>query len=824
MLNKDLEHIISKAVDLVRKNRHEYLTLEHIVLASIRVGSGRDIIEGCGGNIGEVETQLIFFLNTELDSLPDNVEHVLVQTVAVQRVMQNALHHVETSGRDKMNIGDIFAAILEEEDCPAAYILIQQGINRLDVLDYTAHSMLPYILENDELQEDNEQREGGFKGKALKRFTVNLTEIAAKDRIDPLIGREAELERAIQVLARRRKNNPLFVGDPGVGKTAIVEGLALRISKGDVPQEFHGVSIFALDLGALLAGSKYRGDFEARLKAVVTELGNIPKSILFIDEIHTIVGAGSTSGGSMDASNLLKPVLSAGNIRFIGSTTHEEFRNLFDKDRALSRRFQKIDIEEPSQDECVEILKGLRTQYEKHHNVHYSLPALKAAVALSVRHLPDRLLPDKAIDVIDEAGAYHRLHHGAGRLPHVKSSHDLKLAMPVQQDTAENKDKAIGSTDIEKIVARMARIPSARVTSSDRDKLKDLESELKARIFGQDTAIENLSRAVLRARAGFKQDTRPQGAFLFYGPTGVGKTELAKQLAALLGVNFLRYDMSEYMEKHSVSRLIGSPPGYVGFDQGGLLTEAVRKSPHAVLLLDEMEKVHPDVMNILLQIMDYATLTDNTGHKADFRNIIIIMTSNAGAFEMAGRDIGFSLVTGVKTSSAEKGRKAVEKLFSPEFRNRLDAMIPFANLSPEAMGSIVDKFIAELTKNLKERRVSLILKASAREYLAEQGYDSEFGARPLARLLREKIEDSLAREMLFGKLSHGGTVTVEAVDKELCFHYAPMFAVRPDVSADNADDSYNHTDKKNFNLSDRNKNNRTIYKSGEKKRTREPVA
>jgi ATP-dependent Clp protease ATP-binding subunit ClpA len=784
MLNKDLEKIISVAVELVRKKRHEYLTLEHILLASIRVGSGREIIEGCGGNAGEIEKQLVSFLNTAIESMPEGMEHVLVQTVAVQRVMQTALQHVESSGRDKMNTGDVFAAILEEEDCPAAYLLIRQGITRLEVLDYTAHSMLEGIVEGENQPDEGEQREGDFHGKALRRFTINLTEAASKGRIDPLIGREDELERAIQVLARRRKNNPLLVGDPGVGKTAIVEGLALRISTGHVPQEFLDVNIFLLDLGALLAGSKYRGDFEARLKAVVAELGNIPKSILFIDEIHTIVGAGSTSGGSMDASNLLKPVLSAGNIRFIGSTTHDEFRNLFDKDRALSRRFQKIDITEPSQEECVEILKGLRAQYEKYHNIRYSLPALKAAVSLSARHLPDRLLPDKAIDVIDEAGAYHRLRHrrqgNAGLFPLGGLSGAPDKNMPVQRKTAENKHMVIGSTDIEKIVARMARIPSARVASSDRDKLKGLESELKTQIFGQDKAVELLSRSILRARAGFRPDNRPQGTFLFYGPTGVGKTELAKQLAALLDISFLRYDMSEYMEKHSVARLIGSPPGYVGFDQGGLLTEAVRKTPHAVLLLDEMEKAHPDVMNILLQIMDYATLTDNTGRKADFRNVVVIMTSNAGAFEMAGRDIGFGL-GGDRPNSAEKARKAVEKLFSPEFRNRLDAMIPFANLSPESMGSIVDKFIAELIKSLKARRVKLILTAEAREYLAAQGYDRDFGARPLARIIREKIEDPLAGEILFGKLAQGGTVTIEAVKKsghteqELFFRYAPTF-------------------------------------------------
>jgi ATP-dependent Clp protease ATP-binding subunit ClpA len=495
----------------------------------------------------------------------------------------------------------------------------------------------------------------------------------------------------------------------------------------------------------------------------------------------------------MDASNLLKPVLSAGKIRFIGSTTHEEFRNLFDKDRALSRRFQKIDIAEPSQQECVEILKGLRAQYEKHHQVRYSLSALKAAVSLSARHLPDRLLPDKAIDVIDEAGAYHRLHHRArteaGIFPRSGPSGGTGWKMQSPRKTGDFQDIVIGSPEIEKIVAQMARIPSVRVSSSDRGRLKGLENELKTQIFGQDEAVEAVSRAVLRARAGFRRENRPQGAFLFYGPTGVGKTELAKQLASVLGISFLRYDMSEYMEKHSVARLIGSPPGYVGFDQGGLLTEAVRKTPHAVLLLDEMEKVHPDVMNILLQIMDYATLTDNTGRKADFRNVIVIMTSNAGAFEMAGRDIGFGFSPGARANSAEKGRKAVEKLFSPEFRNRLDALIPFANLSPEVMGSIVDKFVFDLQKSLKERRVKLELSVKAREYLAEQGYDHDFGARPLLRLFREKVEDTLAGEMLFGQLAQGGAASIDVAEKsangekELVFSYVPSFSARTAGSA-----------------------------------------
>ncbi len=757
MLNKEIEHIIGKAVEIVRHNRHEYLTLEHILLAAIKLGPAREIIDACGGSAGEVESQLVLYINTELESVPEDVEHVLVQTDAVQRVMQHALRHVESSGRDKMNTGDLLASILEEENCEAAYFLTQQGITRLDVLDYISNEKYIYEAEQSEHEEEGAEKQG----KALRKFTVDLVEQAAKGRIDPLIGRGKELERTIQVLARRRKNNPLFVGEPGVGKTAIAEGLALRIFKGEVPEEFLNAGIYALDIGALLAGSKYRGDFEGRLKAVVSELEQIPDAILFIDEIHTIVGAGATNGGSMDASNLLKPMLAAGKVRCIGSTTHEEFRNLFDKDRALSRRFQKIDIEEPTQDECVEILKGLRAQYEKHHGVHYSLPALKAAVTLSARHIQDRLLPDKAIDVIDEAGAFYRLQRG-------------KNAVKTREDV-------VSSSDIERIVARMARIPSVKVTSSDKDLLKGLDQQLKNAVFGQDAAVDSLAKAVLRARAGFRRDQRPQGAFLFYGPTGVGKTELAKQLAASLGVSFLRYDMTEYMEKHSVSRLIGTPPGYVGFEQGGLLTEAVRKNPHAVLLLDEMEKAHADVLGLLLQVMDYGTLTDNTGRKADFRNVIIIMTSNAGAFEMAGRDIGFGLAK-TQTSMAEKGKKAVNRLFSPEFRNRLDAMIPFGNLSQDVMKHIVNKFITELEGALSERKVRIEVAPAAKSYLAEKGYDHDFGARPLARLIRESIEDELAGEILFGRLNHGGSVKIDlkkdaAGAEKLTFAYKPAAAL-----------------------------------------------
>lgn len=758
MLNKEIEHIISKAVEIVRQNRHEYLTLEHILLAAIKVGPGREIIEACGGNASEIESQLVLYINAELDPIPADVEHVLVQTVAVQRVMQNALRHVESSGREKMNTGDLMAALMEEENCYASYFLVQQGITRMDIIDYVSHgSFGPDSAGNRAEQGEGEEEGAEPSAKAVKKFTVDLVAQAAEGRIDPLIGRGKEVERAIQVLARRRKNNPLLVGDPGVGKTAIAEGLALRIYNGDVPDEFINANIYALDIGALLAGSKYRGDFEGRLKSVVAELEKIPDAILFIDEIHTIVGAGATNGGSMDASNLLKPMLAAGKVRCIGSTTHDEFRNLFDKDRALSRRFQKIDIEEPSQEECVDILKGLRRHYEDHHGVRYSMPALKAAVTLSARHIQDRLLPDKAIDVIDEAGAFYRLQRA--------------------RNSAKVRQDVVSSSDIERIVAKMARIPSVKINSNDKDRLRELDVHLKNVVFGQDKAVDALSKAVLRARAGFKRDRRPAGAFLFYGPTGVGKTELAKQLASTLGISFLRYDMSEYMEKHSVSRLIGTPPGYVGFEQGGLLTEAVRKNPHAVLLLDEMEKAHPDVLGLLLQVMDYGTLTDNTGRKSDFRNIVIIMTSNAGAFEMAGRDIGFGL-GGKKPDMADKGLKAVNRLFTPEFRNRLDAMIAFSNLTPDVMGHIVDKFVDELEGALGERRVKIELDEAAREYLAVKGYDSSFGARPLARLMREEIEDELAGEILFGLLTHGGLVKVDVKkskdgEKKLKFSYKP---------------------------------------------------
>ncbi|MCC8194444.1 MAG: ATP-dependent Clp protease ATP-binding subunit ClpA [Deltaproteobacteria bacterium] len=740
MLGKHLEAALAAAVADVQNRRHEYLTLEHLLLAITEERYGEEILESCGVDIAAVRRRLEDFFKTYLNALPDGARAEVVQTLAVQRVLQRAMRHIQDAGRDTMEIGDVLAAMLEE-DSYAGYFLLSQGITRVALLEVISH-VKPAREEGNLPEKAEAEGEEGSHEKVLQKYATDLTAKAKAGQIDPLVGRNAELARTVQILSRRRKNNPLYVGDPGVGKTAIAEGLALRIVNGDVPPMFARSRVFALDMGTLLAGSKYRGDFEGRLKAVLAALQSVPGSIVVIDEIHTIVGAGATTGGAMDASNILKPVLASGRLRCIGSTTHEEYRNHFEKDRALSRRFQKIDIAEPTQDECVAILKGLKPYYEEHHNVRYTVPALRAAVTLSVRHLQDKLLPDKAIDVIDEAGAAMRLARG------VKGA-GSKAALTV------------GVPEIERVVASMARIPSVKVSGNDRDRLKNLGADLGASVFGQDDAVSILTRAVLRARAGFGGHTRPQGSFLFYGPTGVGKTELAKQLAASLDVPFLRYDMSEYMEKHAVSRLIGAPPGYVGFDQGGLLTEAVRKTPHCVLLLDEIEKAHPDIYNILLQVMDYATLTDNTGRKTDFRNVVIIMTSNAGAFEMSARSLGFA-ASSKGLDAAAKGRKAVEKLFAPEFRNRLDAMVPFSSLSPEVMGRIVDKFAAQLAASLKEKRVDMVLTGAGRAWLAEKGYDKAFGARPLARFMRESVEDELASEVLFGKLAAGGRVVIDA--------------------------------------------------------------
>ena len=730
MLSEHLEIALANAVHQVQERNHEFLTLEHLLYGIALDDEGFYILDQAGADVSVLIQRLEVFFASHLEPLPEDIPTEIIRTIGVQRVLQSAAIHMQSSGREVVEVGDVLAALFEEEDSYALYFLRQMEVTRLDILEVISHEMVEgeWGLEGEEGSDE-------VRTDSLKEFCVDLTEKARQGDIDPLIGRKAELERTIQVLARRRKNNPLFVGEPGVGKTALAEGLAVRVIDGNVPESFLDAQIFALDMGLLLAGTKYRGDFESRLKNVIQDLKKIDDAILFIDEIHTIVGAGATTGGSMDASNILKPVLASGAIKCIGSTTYEEYKNHFEKDRALSRRFQKIDVPEPTNEECIAILKGLKPYYEEHHGVRYSQPAIKLAVELSARYITERFLPDKAIDVIDEAGAAHRLRG------------------------AQRKSNTITATDIERVVAKMARIPEQRVTTGDKQKLSTLVSDIKAQVFGQNEAVDIVGKAILRSRAGLGRDDRPTGSFLFYGPTGVGKTELARQLASQLGVQFLRYDMSEYMEKHAVSRLIGAPPGYVGFDQGGQLTDAVRKHPHAVVLLDEIEKAHADIYNILLQVMDYATLTDNSGRKADFRNVILIMTSNAGAREMAAKSIGFGAQTEVDV--AQRGLKVVEKTFSPEFRNRLDAMVPFHGLAESIMEQIVDKFVAELEDMLKGKKVSIQLSAAARQRLAIKGYDAAFGARPMRRVIRMGLEDAIAHEVLFGTLQKGGVAHVD---------------------------------------------------------------
>ena len=731
MLSKKLEKVLTSAVKEVKRRNHEYLTLEHLLYAMLLEETGRDILVHCGANVVRLKHQLERFFTDHMEALPQNTDAEVVQTISVQRVLQRAIMQMQSSGKQQVEVGDVLAALFDEEDSYAVYYLKSHGVSRLDVLEYISHG----AGREQAAAEGGEGEAGAKSGSALEQYTVDLVAKAKKGEIDPLIGRDQELTRTIHVLLRRRKNNPIFVGDPGVGKTALAEGLALRIVQGDVPESFKDTLIYALDMGALLAGTKYRGDFEARLKGVLSELEQKPGAILFVDEIHTIVGAGATSGGTLDASNILKPVLGSGKLRCIGSTTYEEYKNHFEKDRALSRRFQKIDVGEPSIDEAVEILKGLRSYYEAHHGVRYTPAALRAAVELSSRHINDRFLPDKAIDVIDEAGAVRKLAGTAAK-------------------------GAIGVAEVEKVVAAMAKIPAARVTSSDKVRLENLEGELKNLIFGQDQAVEAIAKAILRSRAGLANAGKPTGSFLLAGPTGVGKTELAKQLATVLGINFVRFDMSEYMEKHAVARLIGSPPGYVGFEQGGLLTDAIRKNPYSVLLLDEIEKAHPDMFNILLQVMDYATLTDNNGRKADFGHVVLLMTTNAGAREMAAKSIGFG--SGKPENTTEKGLKAVNRLFSPEFRNRLDGIVSFKSLSPEVMDRIVHKYLRELNAQMAEKRVFVRLTQAAITRLAEKGFDPDYGARPLARVIQEEIKDALAQEMLFGKLQKGGEAQIDA--------------------------------------------------------------
>jgi ATP-dependent Clp protease ATP-binding subunit ClpA len=745
-LSRTLEATLTLAVREARRRRHEFLCLEHVLWALLGDETVVDVVRACGGDPERLRRELDHYL-TQMEQLPPDVEVPPQQTLAFQRVLQRAAAHVQSSGKDEIDGRNLLVAMFRETDSHAAYLLGQQGITRLDVVTYISHG----IRKTPELPAGNgpppepgeDDEESAPARNPLEAFTVNLVERAAAGKIDPLIGRERELERTVHVLCRRRKNNPVFVGDPGVGKTAVVEGLALRIHEKAVPKALLEAQIYALDMGALLAGTKFRGEFEARLKAVIGALKDKPGSILFIDEIHTVVGAGATHGGSMDASNILKPALASGELRCIGATTYQDYKQHFERDRALARRFQKIELSEPSVDETHQILRGLKGQYEAHHGVTYTDTALRAAAELSAKHVHDRFLPDKAIDVIDEAGAAANVRGG-----------DKKTIRP---------------KDVEHVVATMAKIPPRQVTLSDRERLETLDRDLKLLVFGQDAAVGSVVSAIRLSRAGLGTPDKPVGSFLFSGPTGVGKTELAKQLAAALGIEFMRYDMSEYMEKHTVSRLVGAPPGYVGFDQGGLLTDGIRKTPHAVLLLDEIEKAHPDIFNILLQVMDHATLTDAQGRKADFRHVILIMTTNAGAQEMAAAAIGFGTAT-----NAEKGARALERLFSPEFRNRLDAVVHFASLGAEAVERVVDKFMTELEGQLAQRRVQVELSPAARRWLAERGYDTTFGARPMTRLIQDKVKRVLADEMLFGRLKDGGKVEIDAPADELVFTYSPL--------------------------------------------------
>lgn len=748
MITRELEATFNLAVREAERRRHDLVCLEHILLAMLQDERAVEILRNCGANIEELKKHLEEHFGT-LRTVPEGVKFELEQTVAVTRVLRRAALHVQSSGKKEIDAGDVLAAMFREQDSHAVYLLQKQGVGRLDILEYISHGISKIAPPPSEAgQEDEaEDREGNenrrSKRDALAAFTVNLVEKAAAGKIDKLVGRDEEIERTIHVLCRRRKNNPVFVGEPGVGKTAIAEGLALAIFEGNVPEPLRQAEIYALDMGALIAGTKFRGEFEQRLKGVISAVIERRNAILFIDEIHTIVGAGQVSGGTLDASNILKPALAAGELRCIGSTTFKEYQGAFERDRALARRFQKIEVREPTVPETVLILKGLKAAYEDHHGVIYTDKSIRLAAELASKYINDRQLPDKAIDVLDEAGSAARLHAQPGK--------------PV----------VIRPKDIEQIVAKMARIPPRTVSADDKDKLATLERDLRLVIYGQDPAVQALVSAIKLSRAGLGSPTRPVGSFLFAGPTGVGKTELAKQLARIMGIELIRFDMSEYMEKHTVSRLIGAPPGYVGFDQGGLLTDAVLKTPHSVLILDEIEKAHPDLFNILLQVMDHATLTDNNGRRADFRNVVIIMTTNAGARDMETGAIGF----GGSVVPAD-AKSAIDKSFSPEFRNRLDAVIQFQHLSMEIIEQVVDKLIHELEEQLLVKKVTLQLSNSARSWLAIHGYDRKHGARPMARLIDREIRRKLADEILFGSLQSGGEVHVDLNGEELtlnCF-------------------------------------------------------
>lgn len=748
MLSRNLEQTLHRALALANEKNHEYATLEHLLLA---LGSDPDamaVLRSCGIDLDDLQTKLTEYLDNDLSYLVNYDVDEAKPTNTFQRVLQRAAIHVQSSGREEVTGANVLVAMFSERESHAVYYLQEQDMTRFDAVNYISHGIAKVHDHNDTSKTpsgvESAETETKTGQEALDAYCVNLNEKAQEGKIDPLIGREKEVDRTIQILCRRSKNNPLYVGDPGVGKTAIAEGLAKRIVEKHVPEVLHNATIFALDMGALLAGTRYRGDFEERIKAVLSELEHFDESILFIDEIHTVIGAGATSGGAMDASNLLKPALSSGQLRCIGSTTYKEYRNYFEKDRALVRRFQKIDVNEPSIEDTIEILKGLKPYYEEHHNIKYTNGALKAAVELSAKYIGDRKLPDKAIDIIDEVGA---------------------AQMLVPED---KRKKTIGIKDIEEVVAAIARIPSTTVNKNDKETLQSLERDLKTMVFDQDHAIDVLSDSIKMARAGLRDADKPIGCYLFSGPTGVGKTEVARQLSKSLGVELVRFDMSEYMERHSVSRLIGTPPGYVGFEQGGLLTDKIDQHPHCVLLLDEIEKAHPDLFNILLQVMDYGKLTDNNGKTVDFRNVILIMTTNAGAQDMAKKPIGFGRNIG---NMDYADNEAITKTFSPEFRNRLDAIVPFSNLSPETVEKVVDKFIIQLEAQLSDRSVVIDLTEKARKYLAETGYDVTMGARPLARIIQEKVKRPLAEEILFGKLEKGGLVTVDFNGKDLTFTY-----------------------------------------------------
>jgi ATP-dependent Clp protease ATP-binding subunit ClpA len=732
VLSNELEYCLNDAFHQAREARHEYLTVEHLLLAILDTPKVREILRACGADLGKLKQELKDHIEQSTPRVEEGEEREVQPTLGFQRVLQRAVFHVQSSGKKEVGVANVLVAIFSEKQSHAVFLLNRQHVTRLDVVNYISHGLSKIAEEKtdkEEAQADVERDPEG--GSALEKYTTNLNRLAQEGRIDPLIGRKLEVERTIEILCRRRKNNPLYVGEAGVGKTAIAEGLARLIIEGKVPEVLADCTIYALDMGALIAGTKYRGDFEKRLKGVITELKKQPGAILFIDEIHTVIGAGAASGGVMDASNLIKPVLTNGEIRCIGSTTYQEYRGIFEKDHALARRFQKIDVTEPSVAETVEILMGLKPKFEEHHGITYAADALKAAAELAARHINERHLPDKAIDVVDEAGARQRLKPIGEREPVIEVRH------------------------VEDVVARMARIPAKSVSTSDREILKNLERNLKLVIFGQDRAIEALAAAIKMARSGLGDQRKPVGSFLFAGPTGVGKTEVTRQLAIAMGVEFLRFDMSEYMERHTVSRLIGAPPGYVGFDQGGLLTEAISKHPHCVLLLDEIEKAHPDVFNLLLQVMDHGTLTDNNGRKADFRHVIIVMTTNAGAQEMARPSIGFT-----HADHAADGMEVIRRSFTPEFRNRLDAVIQFASLDPVTIERVVDKLVVEVEMQLEQKGVTISLDDAARRWIAEKGYDPKMGARPMARTIQEHIKRPLAEELLFGRLLGGGHVRV----------------------------------------------------------------